>query len=92
MPGRAIINNFIKSSEAGKKKPYSCPYHCISTCEYKTSPYCIALALLNAKKGHFKNGFAFAGVNAFRSTTIVSVKDLIETLEKEYDEAQSIEA
>lgn len=92
MPGRAIINDFVKSSIAGKKKPYSCPYHCIMTCEYKTSPYCIALALLNAKKGHLNHGFAFAGVNAYRSTSIVAVKELIETLEKEYDEAQSIEA
>lgn len=92
MPGRAIINDFIESSVAGKKKPYSCPYHCIATCEYKTSPYCIALALLNAKKGNFKNGFAFAGENAYRSTSIIPVKELIETIEKEYDEAQAIEA
>jgi len=91
MPGRAIINDFIVSSQDGKKKPYRCPYHCISTCEYKTSPYCIALALFNAKNGHLNNGFAFAGENAYRSTAIVPVKELIEMLEKEYDEAQSTE-
>ena len=89
MPGRAIINDFIKSSIAGKKKPFKCPYHCITTCDYKNSPYCIALALLNAKKGLLKNGFAFAGENAYRSTSIVPVKELIDTLQKEYSEAQS---
>lgn len=91
MPGRAIINDFIKNSVAGQKKPFRCPYHCITTCEYKTSPYCIALALLNAKRGHLKNGFAFAGANAYRATSIVPVPELIETLKKEYAQAQSSE-
>jgi len=87
LPGRAIINNFLRSSFAGKKKPLVCPYHCISTCESKTSPYCIALALLNAKKGNMNNGFAFAGLNAYRSTSVIPVKELIETLQKEYAQA-----
>ena len=89
MPGRAIINNFINNVISGKKKPFKCPYHCIVTCDYKNSPYCIALALLNAKKGNMKNGFAFAGYNAFRPTSIIPVKELVETLEKEYGEAES---
>lgn len=87
MPGRAIINDFILSSNEGKKKPFTCPYHCITTCEYKSSPYCIALALLNAKKGNMKHGFAFAGQNAYRCDAIVSVKELVETLKKEYAQA-----
>lgn len=88
LPGRAIMNDFIESSIAGKKKPFSCPYHCIVTCEYKDSPYCIALALFNAKKGNMKHGFAFAGVNAYRCTSIISVKELVDTLKKEYNEAK----
>ena len=66
MPGRAIINDFINSSNAGEKKPFTCPYHCIVTCNCENSPYCIALALINAKMGRMKNGFAFAGENAYR--------------------------
>ena len=58
---------------AGKKKPYSCPYHCISTCQYKDSPYCIALALMNAKEGDFEHGFAFVGQNAYQADSIVPV-------------------
>ncbi len=91
LPGRAIINEFLQSSMAGEKKPYSCPYHCITTCAYKDSPYCIALALLNAKKGNFKNGFAFAGQNAYRAESIVSVKEMVDTLKTEFDEAKSEE-
>lgn len=34
LPGRAIINKFIDDIQSGEKKPFSCPYHCISTCDY----------------------------------------------------------
>lgn len=84
MPGRAIINNFIKSTITGKRKPFKCPYHCIITCDYKESPYCIALALSNAQKGKMNNGFAFAGKNAYRAKSIITVKELFEILKKEY--------
>ncbi len=85
MPGRAISNEFITSIKEGQKKPFKCPYHCITSCNCTDSPYCIALALANAKKGNLKNGFAFAGKNAHRVDRIVSVKELMESLRDEYD-------
>ena len=85
MPGRAIRNPFIDSVNDGEKKPYRCPYHCIITCDYHNSPYCIALALINAQKGNLKHGFPFAGANAYRTTEIVSVKALMQSLVQEYD-------
>jgi NAD(P)H-dependent flavin oxidoreductase YrpB (nitropropane dioxygenase family) len=84
MPGRAIRNSFINSINGGQKTPVKCPYHCIRTCDYKKSPYCIALALSNAKNGKMKNGFAFAGTNAYKAEKITSVKKLISTLKNEY--------
>ena len=87
MPGRAIRNAFLDEVTQGKRKPFKCPYHCIVTCDYKTSPYCIASALINAKKGNLSHGFAFAGENAYRAKGIISVKELIETLKKEYRDA-----
>jgi nitronate monooxygenase len=84
MPGRAIRNNFIDDVNIGKKKPFKCPYHCIITCDYKATPYCIAYALLNASKGNLENGFAFAGKNAYRTMKICSVKSLINSLLDEY--------
>lgn len=87
MPGRAIKNKFIDDANKGEKKPFKCPYHCIVTCDYKNSPYCIALALLNARKGNLEHGFAFAGENAYRAKGIISVKELIESLIKEYKNA-----
>ncbi|MFH0933499.1 MAG: nitronate monooxygenase family protein [Nitrospirota bacterium] len=87
MPGRAIKNVFLDEVSQGKRKPFKCPYHCIITCDYKNSPYCIASALINAKKGNLSHGFAFAGENAHRAKEIISVKELIETLIEEYKDA-----
>jgi nitronate monooxygenase len=87
MPGRAIRNQFIDDLNDGKKVPFTCPYHCIITCDYKNSPYCIALALINAQRGRMQHGFAFAGENAHRATEVVSVKELVATLLAEYDAA-----
>jgi nitronate monooxygenase len=87
MPGRAIRNTFTDDISSGANKPYKCPYHCIITCDYKNSPYCIALALTNAQKGDLEHGFAFAGENAHKTDRIVPVKELMETLEKEYASA-----
>ena len=84
MPGRAIRNRFLEDVAAGKQMPFTCPYHCIVTCDYVNSPYCIALALINAQRGRMQHGFAFAGENAHRATEILSVKDLVATLLDEY--------
>ncbi|HCJ66121.1 MAG TPA: nitronate monooxygenase [Elusimicrobia bacterium] len=87
MPGRAIRNKFIDDVNEGEKKPFKCPFHCIVTCDCKNSPYCIALALVNAKKGNLKHGFAFVGANAYRTKEIISVKELIKSLLEEYENA-----
>ncbi|MEW5794953.1 MAG: nitronate monooxygenase family protein [Candidatus Zixiibacteriota bacterium] len=87
MPGRAIRNAYLDDVSDGIKKPYSCPYHCIHTCDYKNSPYCIAHALISAKRGRFRSGFAFAGANVHRVTEIVSVKELVLSLIDEYEQA-----
>lgn len=87
LPGRAIRNAFIDDVNAGKRKPFKCPYHCIITCDCDNSPYCIALALINAQRGRLAYGFAFCGSNAYRATEIVSVKEVIVSLRAEYEEA-----
>jgi nitronate monooxygenase len=82
--GRAICNQFLEDVARGKKLPFTCPYHCVKTCKLQESPYCIALALMNAKRGKLTHGFAFAGQNAYRVDKIVSVKELIDALKSEY--------
>lgn len=87
MPGRAIGNKFIDAVKRGKKQPVNCHFHCIRTCDVKNSPYCIAMALINAQRGNMEHGFAFAGANAYRAKSIVSVKELIRSLMNEYQES-----
>jgi len=88
MPGRAIGGSFIQQVKEGIKQPKSCPFHCIKTCDISKSPYCIMLALFNAFKGNFKNGYAFAGSNAYKANKIMSVKNTISELMKEWKEKE----
>lgn len=89
MPGRAILSNFIQKVKDGRKQPRKCPFKCIRTCDISKSPYCIIIALINALKGNFENGFAFAGTNAFRATKISSVKEVFQSLIREYKESKA---
>ncbi len=84
LPGRAIRDDFLERVSTGVKESFKCPWKCLRTCDFKNVAYCIALALTNAKKGNMEKGFAFAGANAYRVDKIISVKELIETLIKEY--------
>jgi Dioxygenases related to 2-nitropropane dioxygenase len=84
MPGRAIDGEFIRSVAEGKEKPKRCPFHCIKTCDYTKSPYCIIKALYNAAKGNMKKGYAFAGTNAYLADKISSVKEVVEKLKRDF--------
>ena len=84
MPGRAIFSKFIQKVKEGQKQPKTCICKCIKTCDISKSPYCIIAALYNAFKGNMDNGYAFAGANAFRATTIVSVKETFRSLLDEF--------
>ncbi|MDR0882887.1 MAG: nitronate monooxygenase family protein [Candidatus Adiutrix sp.] len=85
MPGRAVRSKFLEDMENGLKKPPRCTYQCLKTCDPKTAPYCISLALVNAQRGFLERGFAFAGANVNRVCDIVSVKKLIAGLREEYE-------
>lgn len=88
MPGRAIDGEFIHSVEKGNEKPKNCPFHCIKTCDYTKSPYCIVQCLYQAAKGNMKKGYAFTGMNVHLSKKISSVKEVISNLKNEFLKAQ----
>ncbi|EHJ49426.1 2-nitropropane dioxygenase NPD [Solidesulfovibrio carbinoliphilus subsp. oakridgensis] len=92
MPGRAIHNDFLTKAAEGEKTPSCCPYRCIHTCDYTKAPYCITLALANAKKGRFNYGFAFAGKNAWRIDRVMPVAELMDSLVAEYEAAEALDA
>ena len=91
MPGRAIQNQFLKDVTNGDQKPVNCRHHCIKSCNPKTTPYCIADALLSAYNGNLSSGFAFTGTNVGKVTHISKVKQVFNDIKKEYQEANKKE-
>lgn len=84
MPGRALDGEFIQSVEKGQETPKNCPFHCIKTCDYTKSPYCIVQALYQAARGNMKKGYAFTGINVHLCQKILSVKEVISNLKAEF--------
>lgn len=89
MPGRAIRNKFLDDVDSKIRRPIVCPYHCIKTCDVDKAPYCISLALANAKNGRMRNALVFAGANAGRIQEIISVRELVKQLFDEYEAARA---
>lgn len=87
LPGRAIKNLFLEEAARGERRPKVCPFSCVHSCAQQTAPYCIMMALMNAKRGKLDHGFAFAGQNAWRVDRIMPVQELMDSLEAEYDAA-----
>jgi len=83
LPGRVLKSPFVEKILKGEKIKFNCPYKCLRTCKQGESQYCIALALTNASKGNFDEGFVMTGLNAYKINKIIPVKELFETLEKE---------
>ena len=77
MPGRAIHNAFLDKVKAGERFMRGCR-QCVSTCDPKTTPYCITEALINAVKGNLNEGLVFCGSNAYRADKIETVADIME--------------
>jgi NAD(P)H-dependent flavin oxidoreductase YrpB (nitropropane dioxygenase family) len=84
MPGRALDGEFIRSVTEGKERPKQCSFHCIKTCDYVRSPYCIIKALYNAARGNMRKGYAFVGANAYLTERVSSVHEVILRLKDEF--------
>ncbi|EPR41603.1 2-nitropropane dioxygenase NPD [Desulfovibrio sp. X2] len=91
LPGRAIMNPFVRDMRRGDKEPSGCIYHCLQGCECGAGLFCISEALIDAKKGDMKNGLIFAGRNAYRVDRIIPVRELVAALQAEYETACAAE-
>jgi NAD(P)H-dependent flavin oxidoreductase YrpB (nitropropane dioxygenase family) len=72
MPGRAILNDFIKTPPGNK----NCLYHCIHKCNVTTIPYCISKALIAAASGDTENALLFCGSNAYKASKLEHVEGI----------------
>lgn len=77
MPGRAILNPFMKKAIEGKISHGKC-HLCISTCHPAETPYCITESLVNAATGKVDQALLFCGANAYRAQKLEHVKDIME--------------
>lgn len=84
MPGRAIRNEFVRRSESGgigRGAGWKCR-QCLEKCSQKDIPYCITDALINAVKGDLSHGLVFCGANAWRSSHMEHVPEIMEEFAK----------
>jgi NAD(P)H-dependent flavin oxidoreductase YrpB (nitropropane dioxygenase family) len=84
LPGRAVKNDFIDQIQQGNTKPFKCTWHCLSSCNFRKAPYCIAEALFNSARGKMSEGFAFSGTNAYMAKKIQHVSEVFKELISEY--------
>ena len=87
MPAKVLKTKLIDSILRGGKKDFVCNYQCLRTCDPKTVPFCIAELLLNAFEGDIDNALVLAGSNVSRITKIVPVKEMIDEIMAEANEA-----
>lgn len=86
MPGRALRSPLMVRQQGGSEpRDWKC-IGCIRPCDPQTTPYCITKALIAAVKGDWENGLFFCGSNAWRLDRMLSVRELMELLRREYTE------
>lgn len=80
MPGRAILNPFMKRVMAGEKIPHSPCHGCLAKCRPSEIPYCITDGLINAVKGNVENALLFCGAKAWKAEKIDTVREAVQEL------------
>ena len=80
MPGRAILNPFLKRIKKGERPAIKACFQCLEHCDIKTIPYCITNALVNAAEGAEDTALLFCGSNAYRSKRIETVEEVMNAL------------
>lgn len=83
MPAKVIRTKFIDEMLQGGRRPISCNYRCLRTCDPEKAPFCIAKALIDAVEGDIDNAVVLASSYVGRIKKIVSVKELIDEITSE---------
>ncbi len=80
MPGRAIMNPFMRRVMAGEQIPHSPCHGCLHKCDPTKIPYCITDALIHAAKGEVDDALLFCGAYAYKAKRLETVKEVIDSL------------
>ena len=80
MPGRAIMNPFMKRVMSGERIPHSPCHQCLYSCNPAEIPYCITDALIHAAKGEVDDALLFCGAHAYKAKRLETVKEVVASL------------
>lgn len=80
MPGRAILNPFMKRVMLGEKVPHTPCHGCLAHCNPEEIPYCITDGLINAARGNIEDALLFCGAYAYKANRMETVKEVIHSL------------
>ncbi|SHJ69122.1 NAD(P)H-dependent flavin oxidoreductase [Hespellia stercorisuis] len=80
MPGRAILNPFMKRVKVEGKVSHSPCHGCLARCKPAEIPYCITDGLVNAAEGNVDQALLFCGAYAYRATRIETVREVMDSL------------
>ena len=90
MPGRAVKSPMLeKLGLSGRIAPKHCS-RCIHGCDPGTVKYCITHALISAVEGNVEEGLFFSGANVEKLQEIVSVKEVVDELFPEREDAKTL--
>ena len=86
LPGRSIMNSFIRRLFDGDNlKPETCD-NCLKKC---SRSFCILKALIRSQEGDTENGLVFSGERVGEIKDILPVKEIFKRLLLEMDKAES---
>jgi len=80
MPGRAILNPFMKRVMSGEQIPHTSCHRCLARCNPQDIPYCITDGLIHAAKGNVDEALLFSGAYGYKAKRIETVQEVIELL------------
>lgn len=80
LPVRVLKTPLVQRVLSGNREPFTCPYHCLRSCNPAKSLFCIARALLATWMGDVENGLYMVGDNIEASTHIYPLKEFFDTL------------
>ena len=80
MPGRAILNPFMKRVMLGEKIEHTPCHRCLARCNPAEIPYCITDSLIRAARGDAEEALLFCGAETYRQNRMETVKEVIDSL------------
>ena len=80
LPVRVLRTPLVERVISGNREKFTCPYHCLRTCNPGKSLFCIARALLATWMGDTEHGLYMCGSNIEAETKIYPLKEFFDTL------------